>query len=70
MYAGVANPNDYEEDEVIELLECAAKAGNATTLYNLGVLHENRGVMSDAARRYDEARVQNELSGKNVGVKP
>lgn len=70
LYAGVANPNDYEDDEVIELLECAAKAGNATALYNLGVLHENRGEMSDAARRYDEARVQNELSGKNVGVKP
>lgn len=57
LYAGVADPGEYEEEPVIVLLESAAKAGNATAVYNLGVLDENRGDRSSAAKRYAEAKV-------------
>ena len=39
--------------------------GNATALYNLGVMAENRGEKSLAARRYEEAKV---LQEKNTGL--
>ena len=43
LYAEIANPQNYDEEEVAALLEKAARAGNATAFDNLDVLHENRG---------------------------
>lgn len=60
LYAGILNPCQYDEDAVTEFLEHAAKSDNATAVYNLGVMAENRGEKSDAARRYAEAKVMRE----------
>ena len=63
-YAEIVNPGEYNEEGPTVLLEALAKAGNATAVYNLGVLAENRGEKSIAARRYEEARA---LREKNTG---
>lgn len=57
LYAEIANSSYYDEDLVTETLETAAKLGNATAVYNLGVMAENRGEKNLAARRYAEAKV-------------
>lgn len=57
MYAEIVNPGVYNEEWPTVLLESLAKAGNATAVYNLGVMAENRGEKNLAARRYDEAKV-------------
>ena len=56
MYAGIVNPYCYDEDTATEYLEYPAREGNATAAYNLGVMAENRGEKSAAARRYAEAK--------------
>lgn len=57
LYAEIANRRGYNEEAVTVMLEKSAKLGNATAVYNLGVMAENRGEKSMAARRYEEARV-------------
>ena len=48
LYAEVANPGDYSESQVLNLLERAAKTGNATARRNLEVFHWNRGAAEGA----------------------
>lgn len=43
LYAEIANPQNYNEENVAVMLEKSARAGNATAFCNLDVLHENRG---------------------------
>ena len=42
-YAGIANPDQYDESAVIKLLRRAAKLGCLVADGNLRVLHYNRG---------------------------
>ena len=55
-YAGIANSGRYEESAVLKLLKASALKGNATAMYNVGVLFENRGEMKKAKIAYDSAR--------------
>ena len=57
MYAEIVNPGEYSEEAVTVLLEGLAKRDHAMAVYNLGVMAENRGEKSIAARRYEEARM-------------
>ena len=57
MYAEIVNSGKYSEEAVTVLLEALANRGNATAVYNLGVMAENRGEKNLAARRYAEAKV-------------
>lgn len=43
LYAGVANPDAYDEKTVVELLERSIRKGNKTAAFNLKVLRENNG---------------------------
>ena len=60
-YGGVLNPCQYDESSVLTLLKMAARKGNATAIYNVGVLFENRGEMDKAKIAYETAR---KLQGK------
>lgn len=43
LYAGVANPDVYDEKAVVDLLQRAAQKGNAMASFNLDVLYANNG---------------------------
>ena len=55
-YGGVLNSWQYDESSVLALLKMAAKKGNATAIYNVGVLFENRGEMDKAKIAYETAK--------------
>ena len=55
-YGGVLNPCQYDESSVLTLLKMAARKGNATAIYNVGVLFENRGEMDKAKIAYETAK--------------
>ena len=59
IYEGIANHNHYDDESVMILLEQAAKAGNATAIYNMGVFEENHGNKTEAMKLYEEYRVRN-----------
>ena len=43
LYAGVANPGQYKDAPVVDLLQRSAAKGCETARYNLQVFYENRG---------------------------
>lgn len=55
LYCGIDNPLHYDERKVIDFLTYAARKGNVTAKYNLGVLYENRGEKEKAEKWYKEA---------------
>ena len=55
-YCGIANPKDYDEKAVVDLLSRSSRLGCAAAAYNLGVLYYNRGEKGKAEKFFSEAK--------------
>ena len=55
-YCGIANPKDYDEKAVIDMLERSSQLGCAAAEYNLGILYYNRGEKDKAEKFFFEAK--------------
>jgi hypothetical protein len=55
-YCGIANPKDYDEKAVIDMLERSSQLGCAAAVYNLGILYYNRGEKDKAEKFFSEAK--------------
>ena len=55
-YCGIANPKDYDEKAVVDLLSRSSRLGCAAAVYNLGVLYYNRGEKDKAEEFFSEAK--------------
>lgn len=55
-YCGIANPKDYDEKAVIDMLNRSSQLGCAAAVYNLGVLYYNRGEKDKAEKFFSEAK--------------
>lgn len=55
-YCGIANPKDYDEKAVIDMLKRSSQLGCAAAVYNLGVLYYNRGEKDKAEKFFSEAK--------------
>ena len=55
-YCGIANPKDYDEKAVIDMLERSSQLGCAAAVYNLGILYYNRGEKDKAEKFFFEAK--------------
>jgi tetratricopeptide (TPR) repeat protein len=55
-YCGIANPKDYDEKAVIDMLKRSSQLGCAAAVYNLGILYYNRGEKDKAEKFFSEAK--------------
>ena len=55
-YCGIANPKDYDEKAVIDMLKRSSQLGCAAAVYNLGVLYYNRGERDKSEKFFSEAK--------------